>query len=390
MLKVKIGLVSITIATMLALCSGVALAAIISPYSPFDPTIDGVFTDSNEWQNATIVPNDLGTGTFYIQNNNNETSFIMHEYWNAIDYEDWMYNTFESTLECTDGSWHTIKTWVFTDGDTSDANDSEWLPASGLGLGYSPPFNDTGFLVRVDDDPATDFHWLPGDPIDLNDTYGVFAWGGYGPSRTIDGSCIQWEYSITGGYELGSYWTKKFVLCTTEYTIKIKDPTPKEKASLEKMLEELMKLDAANVDLGLVTDKQLDVLPGETATHILFVRNNGIKKDTINLEKKVLSQTGDWTHTLDQTTVELEPWPKLGCVEFVILKVTADPNNEPSNIVVIDVTGTSRNSAMVGKIQTDTVTTITHTVPEFTTIAIPVAAIIGLLFLFSRRRKKEE
>ncbi|MFZ2071542.1 MAG: PEF-CTERM sorting domain-containing protein [Halobacteriota archaeon] len=75
---------------------------------------------------------------------------------------------------------------------------------------------------------------------------------------------------------------------------------------------------------------------------------------------------------------------------FVILKVTADPNNEPSNIVVIDVTGTSRNSAMVGKIQTDTVTTITHTVPEFTTIAIPVAAIIGLLFLFSRRRKKEE
>jgi len=29
-------------------------------------------------------------------------------------------------------------------------------------------------------------------------------------------------------------------------------------------------------------------------------------------------------------------------------------------------------------------------IPEFATIAIPVAAIIGLLFLFSQRRKKEE
>ena len=30
-----------------------------------------------------------------------------------------------------------------------------------------------------------------------------------------------------------------------------------------------------------------------------------------------------------------------------------------------------------------------ETVPEFTTIAIPVAAILGLMFLFSRRKRKE-
>ena len=31
-----------------------------------------------------------------------------------------------------------------------------------------------------------------------------------------------------------------------------------------------------------------------------------------------------------------------------------------------------------------------HNVPEFTTIAIPVAAILGLLFFYSRRKRKEE
>lgn len=70
----------------------------------------------------------------------------------------------------------TISVWVFADPD--EPNDSFWLPLSGLG--YST-IDDRGFLVRKNNNPATDVQWFPGQPEpgdpgwNWNTYYGVFA-----------------------------------------------------------------------------------------------------------------------------------------------------------------------------------------------------------------------
>jgi hypothetical protein len=130
-----------------------------------------------------------------------------------------------------------------------------------------------------------------------------------------------------------------------------------------------------------------EILPGGTAPYTIRVTNLGSETDTIQLEHENISESGScsWTVGLSKDSVTLDP----DAHEDVTLSVTADSNCNISSRIKVKVTGTSKNGLNVGETITDSVIKETHVVPEFATIAIPVAAIIGLLFLFSRRRRKE-
>ena len=130
-----------------------------------------------------------------------------------------------------------------------------------------------------------------------------------------------------------------------------------------------------------------EILPGETAPYTIRVTNLGSETDTILLEHENISESGScsWTVGLSKDSVTLDP----DAHEDVTLSVTADSNCNISSRIKVKVTGTSQNGLDVDETITDSVIKETHVVPEFATIAIPVAAILGLLFLFSRRRRKE-
>lgn len=142
-----------------------------------------------------------------------------------------------------------------------------------------------------------------------------------------------------------------------------------------------------NINLTNLGPEYQEVLPGETATYIIRVTNLGTKTDTIKLESKRISESGScsWTVKLSKDSVTLAP----DAYEDMTLSVTAGTYCEISSRIKVEVTGTSQNGLDVGVTITDSVIKETHAVPEFTTIAIPVAAILGLLFLFSRRKRKK-
>ena len=130
-----------------------------------------------------------------------------------------------------------------------------------------------------------------------------------------------------------------------------------------------------------------EVLPGETANYTIRVTNLGSETDTIQLKHENISESGScsWTVDLSKYNVTLDP----NAYEDVTLSVTSALSCEISSRKKTKVTGTSQNGLDCGVTITDSVIKETHNVPEFTTIATPVAAILGLLFLFSRRKRKE-
>lgn len=184
---------------LLMLIPSLALAK-PTPYPPayVDPTLDGAFTDADEYKTAYSFLNNQGDGTFYTQHRSNWTPpggtvsypgitlFTMHDIWGYTSQDNADYNMFQGTWA---GQTSTI--WVFANADELD--DSSWIGNSGLGYAT---IDDRGFLARLGDglDPANpDAHWLPGMPVpgdpawDWDKYYGLSAAAGFNNSAFSEG-----------------------------------------------------------------------------------------------------------------------------------------------------------------------------------------------------------
>ncbi len=62
------------------------------------------------------------------------------------------------------------------------------------------------------------------------------------------------------------------------------------------------------------------------------------------------------------------------------------PTNNYYDIKIDDIGG----SLPAGSAETDALTTAGQTIPEFATVAIPIAAVLGLVFFFQQRKNKKE
>jgi len=178
----------------------VSTPALCESYPPAaeDPVVDGAFSSPLEYASANIVRDDLDVGDFYKQHIEDWTVGGI-TYSNTITFFDTHYFT-DPGYGQLDGydlntftfQWggNLVESWVFLAGDNTP--DEWWLEAVGLG-NYTELNDDGGFLVRLNNDPATDRIWKPGDPQpgdlgwDFADYYGVFAIGGFNNSAYTQG-----------------------------------------------------------------------------------------------------------------------------------------------------------------------------------------------------------
>lgn len=201
---------------------------------------DGKVTFDNEWKFANWAKNDQRNGTYYAQWQQDweatssllnqkvypgVTLFDLNNLDGSITEDLADYNVFEYTLGTT-----TIKAWIFANDD--DPNDAGWIGNSGLGFNN---IDDRGFLVRLNNNPATDVHWFPGDPepgdVGFNWTnyYGFFGTSGFNNSAfmmglpgAIDGTNEVYEVALYGNAFGGD--GVEFKPCITNIYRAVKDP----------------------------------------------------------------------------------------------------------------------------------------------------------------------
>jgi hypothetical protein len=172
------------------------------PPAAEDPVADGMFTTVKEYIKANIVPDDLKVGNLYFEQRENWkvngitypgiTLFINHYFYDPGYGQLDMYDLNSWRIEFKN---HSVEIWIFLPGNHPDNNDWKWLDTVGIGAAnYPTGINDGGgFLVRMDDNPATDRLWHPGDPqpgnpaFDFNDYYGAFGYGGFNSSAFATG-----------------------------------------------------------------------------------------------------------------------------------------------------------------------------------------------------------
>jgi len=191
------------------------------PYVAIEPHVSGAADDKGEWIDAARATDVFWfgsasrSGTWYSQARLDWTAtaasledetypgttvFIAHDVVGSPDAG----NPLHQFQVQADSDWGSFRVpvpggvaqiWVFAGGN--DADDSDWLPfADGLLTeslvpeGVPPDLvNDVGFIARLNDDPATDVHWLPGvapepgDPgWDWADWHGVYGRASFGQS----------------------------------------------------------------------------------------------------------------------------------------------------------------------------------------------------------------
>ena len=133
-------------------------------------------------------------------------------------------------------------------------------------------------------------------------------------------------------------------------------------------------------------DNPLELLPGETIVLSLYMESMANDYDTFPITTTVSSiagsNTADVTVSLD--TGVLTPGgsdPHIQVGEVTIVLSPSAPVGAQYNIAIsapgaitMDLGLTSRN---------------VNSIPEFPTVALPIAAVLGLMFIISSRKKKE-
>ncbi len=218
-------------ATAVAAQSGKGAApfgAVNVPTTDADPVVDGMASDAGEWARAARRHDVFASGSTA---RSGFVSFQTRLFWTAtsvgsgesLSYpgltlflahelvgSDEVLNPLSQFREQADSDWQAYRlpvpggearVWVLAGPDSAD--DSDWLPLAD-GLADSPfaggggdgaqGLDDRGFIVRLNDDPASDAQWLPGDPEpgdagwDWEAFHHVFARSAFGQSfQTVAG-----------------------------------------------------------------------------------------------------------------------------------------------------------------------------------------------------------
>jgi len=133
-----------------------------------------------------------------------------------------------------------------------------------------------------------------------------------------------------------------------------------------------------SVDVIPVND---EVLPGETAIYNVSVYCFAGMTEHVLLE--IANPTSGWTYTFDPGEFDIDDGETL----YSNLTMEVPSGASPSDYYHdVNATATFWGYTVESTAYTDVLTTV---IPEFTTIAIPVAAIFGLLLLMQRRRKQK-
>jgi len=120
------------------------------------------------------------------------------------------------------------------------------------------------------------------------------------------------------------------------------------------------------------------VLPGETASYEVNVTSQVDMEETVNLSVK--NQTSGWNYTFSENDFNLPAWGSKTVDMFITVASDASPGDYYHDV--------RAEGKFLGVPVEDTVYTnvLTKVIPEFTTIAIPAAAIFVLLFVLRRKR----
>ena len=176
--------------------------------NPIVNSADGRVSFPAEWDSSAVTPEVLG-GVYgesrwnWLATSSTDsqivypwfTGFLLHDMTAARtqDMADWNAFQFGSTAG-------TVDLWVFANADT--ANDTTWVRVAGLDTTSAVVrressgtnlIDDRGFLVRLNGDPNSDRHWLPGmaepgDPsFKWSDWYDVFGTSGFNNSSFTQG-----------------------------------------------------------------------------------------------------------------------------------------------------------------------------------------------------------
>lgn len=158
---------------------------------------------------------------------------------------------------------------------------------------------------------------------------------------------------------------------------------------------------AKKTDFKLISPAEQMIEPAEGAIFKFKLKNNVFEKYPVEIsaickeirEFGVNVDVGEayaWDAIIDGHTLSMKKdegttffvWLEPGEEKEIEMVVNSSSSHEPGDFVKIEVSDPD------GTITTSILTT-TAIIPEFTTIAIPVATILGLVFLFSRRKRKE-
>jgi len=129
------------------------------------------------------------------------------------------------------------------------------------------------------------------------------------------------------------------------------------------------------LDITPINDK---VLPGETASYEVNVTSQVSGDETVHLN--VTNPISGWNYTFSENDFNLPAYSSKTVNMFITVASDASPGDYYHDVKA---EGKVFGVTIEKTVYTNVLTTV---IPEFSTIAIPVVAILALVFLFNRRK----
>jgi len=129
------------------------------------------------------------------------------------------------------------------------------------------------------------------------------------------------------------------------------------------------------LDITPTNDK---VLPGETASYKVNVTSQVSGDETVHLS--ITNPISGWNYTFSENDFNLPAWDSKTVDMFITVASDASPGDYYHDVRA---EGKAFGITVEETVYTNVLTTV---IPEFSTIAIPVVAILALMFLFNRRK----